>query len=513
MATLSRLMRTLLFLLAFSLVFINSSCVTAQSFVNASPTELNVPQPPRELRAMWVSTVSNGVWPSSKTLTVDQQKQEMIALLDCVRRNHLNCVIFQVRTACDAMYPSSIEPWSEYLTGQQGKPPSPMWDPLQTWIDEAHKRGLELHAWFNPYRALHLSAKSPVAPNHISRTHPEIVRQYGDQLWLDPGDPETIRYSLSVFHDVVKRYNVDGIHIDDYFYPYRVKDPKTKQDVDFPDEQTWRRYKQSGGTLSRSDWRRQNVNTFVEALFNDIKRTRPNAKFGISPFGIWRPKNPPEVSGLDSYEALYCDSKLWLNKGWCDYFSPQLYWPTTSPGQPFGKLVQWWSQQNLQKRILAPGIAIGRNAKDALPEIELSREYGQGDVFWHGGNLLRNTALQQSLLAGPYAQPALTPPMPWVDNRPPGHPDLKVERNNGAINVQIKPDLGERAARWAVYARLNGKWQFSVVPGEQTQLLIPADKAQGVDELAIAAVDLCGNVSEWNAVKSTTPVTTTSSSH
>jgi uncharacterized lipoprotein YddW (UPF0748 family) len=506
-------MRIYLFIpLVSLLVFINGSCATAQNFVAVRATELNVPQPPRELRAMWVSTVNNGVWPSSKTLTVDQQKKEMIALLDCAQRNHLNCVIFQVRTACDAMYPSAIEPWSEYLTGQQGKAPSPMWDPLQTWIDEAHKRGLELHAWFNPYRALHASAKGTVAPNHITRTHPEIVRQYGDQLWLDPGDPETIRYSLAVFHDVVKRYNVDGIHIDDYFYPYRVKDPKTKQDLDFPDDKTWQRYKQTGGTLSRPDWRRQNVNTFVEALYSDIKHTRPNAKFGISPFGIWRPKNPPEVSGLDSYEALYCDSKLWLNKGWCDYFSPQLYWPTYSTkGQPFGKLVQWWSQQNYQKRILAPGLAIGRYPDDAVKEIELSRQYGQGDVFWNANNLLRNPKLQQALVAGPYAQPALNPPMPWVETRAPERPDITVDRSNGIISVRIKANYGEKAVKWAVYTRLNGNWQFSVIPAEQTELLIPADKAQGVDELAVAAVDNRGNISPWNAVKSTTPAATTSS--
>jgi uncharacterized lipoprotein YddW (UPF0748 family) len=508
--------KILLIALVSVFVLINTSCATAQQgFVNVSPAEAKIPDPPREMRAMWVSTVGNGVWPSKGTFNVEAQKKEMIALLDSAQKNHLNCVIFQVRTACDALYPSQIEPWSEYLTGQQGKPPTPMWDPLQTWIDEAHKRGMELHAWFNPYRALHASAKSAVAPNHVSKTHPNIVRKYGNQLWLDPTDQETIRYSLSVFHDVVSRYNVDGIHIDDYFYPYAVaKDPKDKSkgNLDFPDDANWQRYQQSGGKLSRGDWRRACVNTFVEALYKDIKKTRPSAKFGISPFGIWRPQNPPGVVGLDSYEALYCDSKLWLNNGWCDYFSPQLYWPTTSQGQPFGKLIQWWSQQNTQKRILAPGIAIGRNAGDAVKEIELSRQYGNGVVLWHGGNLMRNQKLSADLLAGPYAQPALVPPMPWVETRAPGRPDLKIDRSNGSIEVQINPDRGEKPAQFAIYAHTGGKWEFSVVPADQTRLTIPADKAQAIDQIAVAAVDNCGNISSWNVMKSTTPATPSAAS-
>lgn len=487
---------------------LNSSCATAQNFANVRATDVRVPEAPRELRAMWISSVSNGVWPSKKTLTVDEQKKEMVALLDRAQALHLNCVVFQIRTACDALYPSNLEPWSEYLTGAQGKPPTPMWDPLQTWIDESHKRGLELHAWFNPYRALHASAKSPVAPNHVSKTHPNIVRQYGNQLWLDPSDPETIRYSLEVFLDVVKRYNVDGIHIDDYFYPYQVKDPKGTGNLDFPDEPTWQRYQQTGGKLSRGDWRRQSVNTFVEALFTGIKKTKPNVKLGISPFGIWRPQNPLGIVGLDQYESLYADAKLWLNKGWCDYFSPQLYWPTDSKGQPFGKLIQWWSQQNTEHRILAPGMAIGRNAGDALKEIELTREYGQGQVLWHGGNLLRSQKLGDELLGGPFAQPALVPPMPWVDQKAPSKPSLSVSRRSGNIEVEMKPDRGKKPTQWAVYARVNGKWEFSVVPADQTHLTLAGEKATMTDVIAVGAVDNCGNLSPWSVVKSTTPVST-----
>lgn len=216
------------------------------------------PEPMREFRGAWIATVANIDWPSKPGLPVAQQKAELIALLDRAAQLHFNAIIFQVRPACDAMYASSLEPWSEYLTGTQGQAPEPFYDPLAFAIEEAHKRGLELHAWFNPYRARHLKAKSPVAPNHISQTHPEWVRKYGGQLWLDPGEPGVREHILRVVLDVVNRYDVDGVQFDDYFYPTPEKDADGHE-IDFPDEASWKKYGEATG-LSRDDWRRENVN-------------------------------------------------------------------------------------------------------------------------------------------------------------------------------------------------------------------------------------------------------------
>ena len=248
------------------------------------PATVVPPQPAREFRGAWLVTVANKDWPSKPGLPVAEQKAELTGLLDRAVQLKLNAIIFQVRPSCDAMYASAIEPWSEYLTGTMGEAPQPFYDPLAFAIEEAHKRGLELHAWFNPFRALHPQGKSPVAPNHISRTHPEFVCQYGSQLWLDPGEPSVRAYVLRVILDVVRRYDVDGVQLDDYFYPYPEKDTSGRE-LAFPDEASWGKYGLSS-RLSRDDWRRANINWFVQGVYQNIKAAKPWVKFGISPFGI-----------------------------------------------------------------------------------------------------------------------------------------------------------------------------------------------------------------------------------
>jgi uncharacterized lipoprotein YddW (UPF0748 family) len=205
------------------------------------PCTVTPPPPPREFRAAWVAAVGNIDWPSKRDLSTAEQKAELLAILDRAAELKLNVVILQVRPAADALYASAIEPWSEYLTGAMGKPPEPFYDPLAFAVAEAHRRGLELHAWFNPFRARHFSAKSPIAGSHISRRRPQWVRPYGKQLWLDPGEKGVQDYSLSVVMDVVKRYDIDGVHFDDYFYPYKEPDAAGR-DLDFPDGLSWRRY-------------------------------------------------------------------------------------------------------------------------------------------------------------------------------------------------------------------------------------------------------------------------------
>ena len=297
-------------------------------------------------RAAWVATVENVDWPSRPGLPSSQQQREIIQILDKAKAIGLNAIILQVRSSCDAIYPSPDEPWSFYLTGAQGGPPLPAYDPLEMWITEAHRRGIELHAWFNPFRAKGPSASYPFAATHITRTQPNLVKTYGASLWLDPGEPAARDWTLGVMMDVVRRYDIDGIHIDDYFYPYPQNDAAGKP-IGFPDDASWNRYVQTGGRLSRGDWRRTNVNDLVYRIYTQTKLLKPWVKVGISPFGIWRPGNPPTVKGFDAYEGLYADSRWWLEQGWCDYFSPQIYWRLNDPPKPpFADLLKWWVEQN-----------------------------------------------------------------------------------------------------------------------------------------------------------------------
>ena len=312
------------------------------------PTSVSLPAPVREFRGAWLATVANLDWPSEPGLSVAQQKAELTALLDHAAQLKLNAVILQVRPMADAVYASPLEPWSEFLTGRMGKAPQPFYDPLAFAVTEAHRRGLELHAWFNPFRVSlpPAQARSPAALNHLSRTHPELVRRYGNLLWLDPGEPAAREHVLSVILDVVRRYDVDGITFDDYFYPYPEKDVDGRN-VDFPDDASWRKFGAASG-MSRDDWRRANVNQFIQNVDHSIHALKPWVKFGISPFGIWRPGWPKQIQGLDTYAKLYADSRLWLANGWLDYISPQLYWPVDQREQSYPVLLQWWSEAKHQ---------------------------------------------------------------------------------------------------------------------------------------------------------------------
>lgn len=327
------------------------------------------PVPQREFRGVWLTTVNNSDWPSRMGLSTEQQKRELIAILDCAAATHLNVVVMHIRPHGDAMYASDIEPWSDYLSGFLGQAPDPYYDPLAFAIEEAHKRGLELHAWLNPYRTRHPLAIPQSSPHHISRVHPEFVHQYGTMYWLDPGEPLVRDYVVRVVRDIVKRYDVDAIHFDDYFYPYPEKD------VDFPDEASYAKWNDG---MKRDDWRRQNVDLLILEVSRAIKEEKPNVKFGVSPFGIWRPHHPRHVRGLDAYAQIYADSRRWLQEGWVDYLAPQLYWPTTAPKQPFGELLRWWRRQNVAHLGLYPGLAatrIGRSfgAQEIVDQINLIR--------------------------------------------------------------------------------------------------------------------------------------------
>jgi uncharacterized lipoprotein YddW (UPF0748 family) len=471
------------------------------------PVAVTPPVPPREFRGAWLVTVANKDWPSKPGLTVAEQKAELVALLDRAVQLKLNAIIFQVRPSSDAVYASAFEPWSEYLTGTMGRAPQPFYDPLAFAIEEAHKRGLELHAWFNPFRALHPLGKSPIAPNHIARTHPEFIRRYGAQSWLDPGDPAVRAYVLRVVMDVVRRYDVDGVQFDDYFYPYPEKDASGRE-LEFPDNTTWQRFGLTAGYANRDEWRRANVNQFIQSVYQSIKAVKPWVKFGISPFGIWRPMNPPQIRGMDAYLQLYADSRLWLANGWLDYFAPQLYWAMEPREQSFPALLNWWAQQNPKGRHLWPGLSAANVGEKWRPD-EIARQINavrnqpsaRGEIFYHLRNITDNPALTAVIRAA-YPQAALVPASPWLASMPPEKPKLTVvENNRSGLSVRWETN-GAPAWEWIFQYRTGEVWTTEILPPGQTTRTFENSRP---DLVAVSAVDRAGNASASAAIKKFQP--------
>ena len=447
-----------------------SACAGLSSSAPKSATTTQTA--PREFRGAWVATVANIDWPSKKGLSTAEQQAEARALLNTAKRLGLTAIIFQVRTSADAFYDSKLEPWSEYLTGTQGQAPSPFYDPLAFWIAEAHQRGIELHAWFNPFRARQSTARSAQAAGHVANSHPEWVKSYGDQLWIDPGEPAAADHTLEVFCDVVRRYDIDALHIDDYFYPYAVNDKETKQEVDFPDEPSWHRYVQSGGALARADWRRSNVDMLIARMWEASREIKPYMRFGISPFGLPKPALRPEgISGYSQYDKLYADVEHWLDQGWLDYLVPQLYWKREQKAQAFGPLLQAWRAHNPRERHVYAGMFTSKvTAKDdgsswpvdeITSQIELQREIAPGAGHAHFSMI----ALQQNrrgmadtLKAGLYRNAALVPAMPWRGEPPVDAPKLSVSGTTSKA--------GEKLLRLsfdgecAVWLQRGGAWEL-----------------------------------------------------
>ena len=491
--------------------------------VTANPA---IPTPPaREFRGVWVATVANIDWPSRKGLNVTQLRDEMNAMLDRVRDAGFNAVVFQVRPGCDAMYRSNLEPWSEFLSGEPGQLPAGApadYDPLQEWLAGAHSRGLALHAWFNPFRARHIRAQRPDASTHISRTRPDLVRSYDGYLWLDPGEPDARAHSLSVIMDIVNRYDVDGVHYDDYFYPY----PKVGQD--FPDQQSFAKFAPAG--TARDEWRRSNINTFVRELYARVKAMKPHVLVGISPFGIWRPNSPPQVRGLDAYSALAADSRLWLRQGWCDYLAPQLYWKAEAPQQPYARLLDWWIDQNDFGRHLWPGLNASRvlpadvpkatDAKareswepaDILRQIELTRasQGASGVIAFSAVAITQNRrGLATTLLTRKFASPVLLPASPWLatpaDVAP--KPDASLARSPGGtlvIATQTAPRPGQSLVvmgrRSSTSATGAGTWQL-VGTSRTSTFTVPTSPGVFYDAYGVAWMDRVGRLGPWQPLK------------
>jgi uncharacterized lipoprotein YddW (UPF0748 family) len=475
------------------------------------------PAAPREFRAAWVSTVANIDWPSRQNLKAPQQQAEAIAILDRAKAMNLNAIVLQVRPSADAIYASPIEPWSEYLTGAQGQAPQPWYDPLKFWVTEAHARGLELHAWFNPYRARHDGARSPAASNHITRSNPSAVRRYGKFMWMDPGEEAASKQTLDVVLDVVRRYDIDGVHIDDYFYPYPIEAtpgvagneaaldgrPGVKAELDFPDTPAWERYLARGGKLDRPSWRRENVNELIKDMYQGIHREKSWVRFGISPFGLGRPdRRPPGIVGFSQYDKLYADAELWLQKGWLDYFTPQLYWARSQAPQAYDVLLDYWIGQNPQGRHIWPGLftsRIGAATKEYQPQEILdqiaatrARPQAGGHVHFSMVALMQNRkGIADQLRTGSYATPALVPATPWLGNVKPGLPRVKAVKSGKGIELNLA--AGKANALYTVWARHGDEWKFTVVPATKVDWTVPDDAQLGaVEAVFVAAVDRLG---------------------
>ncbi len=455
------------------------------------------PNVAREFRGVWIAAVANIDWPSKPGLSTAASKRELLALLNRAKASGLNAVILQVRPAADALYASKLEPWSEYLTGKQGIAPSPAWDPLAFAVAESHRRGMELHAWFNPYRARHPSAKGVLSRRHIANTNPSLVRRYGTHLWMDPGEPAVRDRTVQVILDVVRRYDVDGVHIDDYFYPYKERDRNGL--IEFPDSVPYGRYVAAGGTMTRDDWRRENVNLLVHELHDRIHEVKPWVKFGISPFGIWRPGFPEQIRGFDAYTELYADAKKWLNEGWVDYFTPQLYWPVAQVPQSYPVLLRWWSEQNAFAKHLWPGnytSRVGEAGRTPWRTTEIEQQIdatraeagATGNVHFSAKVFLEDRdALASRLGKGAYVGQALVPQSPWLVVPEVGEPRAEVRRaEGGALSLRVTPAAGEQPRWWLVQHRQrDGSWRSALFPGGTRMIPIAA----AADRVAVRAVD------------------------
>lgn len=477
----------------------------ASTFTLITPKSVNAvrttpqqtpPEPPREFRGFWVATVGNIDYPSKQGLGTKQLQGELRTIVRRAVEMHCNAIVFQVRPACDALYESKLEPWSEYLTGTQGKHPG--FDPLAYLVSECRKAGLDIHAWFNPFRARPAVSKGKTHSSHISNTRPELVRTYGTMQWLDPGDPRVRQHSLDVIADVVERYDIDGVHIDDYFYPYREIDKATGKEIAFPDDATYATYRQGGGTLQRDDWRRSNVDVFVEAMYRRVHTIKNTCLVGISPFGIWRPGFPAQIKGFDAYEQIYADSRKWILEGWVDYFTPQLYWPIDRKPQSFPVLLNWWLGQNPHERHIWPGLYTGKyDASEIEYQIKTTRGMAgaTGHIHFSTKSLLKGDVRRgrnhaAHLRSRVYTAPAIVPASPWSSS---GVVSVDIEREFQVADGKLQWQPLAAASR-CVYVQfeLSGEWRAAMVGETSRSWQIP----DGVSALWIRVVAECGAVTE-----------------
>ena len=420
----------------------------------------------REMRGAWIATVSNIDWPSKQAIgNSELQQQEMIDLLDRLKAVGINTVIFQVRPTADALYPSELEPWSLWLTGKQGQDNDTHYDPLAFVLEEAHRRAIDVHVWINPYRVTNQFGVQDLASTHLYHQHPEWFWKYGKQWYFEPGLDQTREFLCRVVADLVRRYDIDAIHMDDYFYPYPIKGEK------FPDAATFSKYPRDFDNID--DWRRNNVNLAIRDLHDTIHSIKPWVEFGISPFGIWRNKSNDargsETSGLQNYDELYADILLWLEQGWIDYVVPQLYWEIGKRVADYQVLAPWWAEHCYSRNYYVghsvSGLSNPRASEAWRTPNEICRQLAlnntisqvQGSVFFPATGLLRNAqGVCDSLRNNYYRYPALHPincNQPTTIALQPTNPRLQLEGNAYTLSWDKVAATGaQQVSYYVVYA-------------------------------------------------------------
>lgn len=424
--------------------------------------------PKREMRAVWIATVANIDWPSQRTLTSKAQREEMRKMLDEFQRNNINAVVMQIRPTADAFYPSAIEPWSHWLTGKQGVRPNDYYDPLQFIIEEAHKRCIEVHVWLNPYRVTNGEDLKVLSNEHLYYKKPELFVKYGGKYYFDPGLDETRAFLNRVVRDVVERYDVDAIHFDDYFYPYKVNGEE------FPDNDSFKKNPRGFAPHQKSDWRRNNVDMVIAELQQTIKSAKPWVEFGISPFGVWRnnnvdPRGSATRAGVQNYDDLYADILKWLREGTIDYVTPQLYWEIGKKVADYSVLVKWWSENSYGKNLYiglyasqlgqktAP--AEWRKGNELVRQMQLNKNYSQvdGAMFFSAKAIMGNyQGIADSLSKSLYKHPALIPVNRNIAGEPSAQPqNIRVVRDSGEAYLlwdEVDEEGGCKVAYYVVYA-------------------------------------------------------------
>jgi uncharacterized lipoprotein YddW (UPF0748 family) len=483
-------------------------------FCLSTHAQKNEVYPKTEFRGVWIATVVNIDWPKNNLDNTEKQKADYIEILDAYKKLNYNAVIVQIRSVGDAFYPSKFAPWSRYLTGKEGQEPKPFYDTLDWIITQAHIRGFEFHAWLNPYRATFDTKTETLCSDHDCFKHPDWIIKYGEtgkeKFYYNPGLPEVQAHLLKVVDEVVKNYDVDAIHFDDYFYPYRVKG------MEFNDKVSFKKY---GKGLAIKDWRRSNVNTFVKSVYNTIKNTKPWVQFGISPFGVWRnksvdPKGSDTQAGQTNYDDLFADPLAWMEGKYIDYMLPQLYWSIDHKTASYSKLLKWWSENttntnlyigNSSYKINADSDKNWNNPKEIPNQIDLTRTYKnvQGNAFFSAKSLLnKNTEVTQLLLENQYKYPALPPVVPFSKRMVADKPIiLSVSAENDNCIISLK-NPGETKVRYVlVYGTKNG---VKLNTNDARQIIdkivfnenitIPL-KNQKYEDIAISYIDYFGNES------------------
>lgn len=450
--------------------------------------------PKQEFRGAWLHTVYQGQY---KKQTTAQNQAYLRNLLDSLQLTGVNAVIFQVRPQADAFYDSKLEPWSRFLT-DDGAKPKPYWDPLQFMVEECHKRGMELHAWLNPYRVT-TNAKQTLPKGHIYHKHPERFVRYDGKMYFNPGLPENREFIGKVVEDIVSRYDIDAIHFDDYFYPYPAKGK------DFDDAAAFAKY---GKGMARDDWRRHNVDLLIEELNTRIKKLKPWVRFGISPFGIWRNKTSDprgsDTNGLQNYDALYADVLLWEEKGWIDYLLPQLYWELDHKAASSRILADWWDENSGHNRHLYIGQDVERcMSKGELGEkveISRSRQNVAGNCWWPGYSVTRNSGgVADSLANNLQKDIALVPPSSWLSSTPPAAPAKVSVEPGGVIAWQAPAPQGKigDVTRFVIY-RFDSPENIDVNDASAIIAVVPdmSFKTTEPGTYVVSALDRVNNESE-----------------